>query len=187
MVVEAISHDCYVGWPESATFLCGDPGMYVFAFGFPPPLPPGHHARPQTPKPTEKNQGQERKTAHARLQTPQTPQPPPQGNTRRQHLPGVSSVSWFFKPKLCKNVCTEAREPITCSEISAACTISMLRSCEHAVAWSHLHELPWMDKIRSHLETMIETIVCWYLQGMHHSRVSWVVRDFVFGYGSQLH
>ena len=29
------------------------------------------------------------------------------------------------------------------------------------------------------METMVETIVCWYLQGNHHSRVSWAVQDFV--------
>ena len=33
-----------------------------------------------------------------------------------------------------------------------------------------------MDEILHHFETMVETIVSWYLQGHHHSRVSWVVR-----------
>ena len=35
-------------------------------------------------------------------------------------------------------------------------------------------------EIRSHnFETMVETNVCWYFQGNHHSRVFWVVQDFV--------
>ena len=29
-----------------------------------------------------------------------------------------------------------------------------------------------MDEILHRFETMVETIVCWYLQGSHHSRVS---------------
>ena len=38
----------------------------------------------------------------------------------------------------------------------------------------------WMDKILHHFETMVETVVCWYLQGNHHSRVSrWCEMDFV--------
>ena len=36
----------------------------------------------------------------------------------------------------------------------------------------------WMDGIRSHhFETMVETTVCWYLQG-NHPRIS-LVQDFV--------
>ena len=35
-----------------------------------------------------------------------------------------------------------------------------------------------MDEILHQLETM-ETILCWYLQGNHHSMVSCVVQDFV--------
>ena len=30
-----------------------------------------------------------------------------------------------------------------------------------------------------HFKTMVETTVCWYLQGNHHSMISQVMQDFV--------
>ena len=42
--------------------------------------------------------------------------------------------------------------------------------------------LLWMDKIRSHqIKTMVETVVCWYLQGNHYpmALIWWCDMDFV--------
>ena len=47
-------------------------------------------------------------------------------------------------------------------------------------AWTLVDpQILWMDEIRSHhFETVVDSIVCWYLQGNHYPRVSWV-QDFV--------
>ena len=39
----------------------------------------------------------------------------------------------------------------------------------------------WMDEILHHLETMVETIVCWYLQGNQQKPgfLRWCEMDFV--------